>query len=42
MQQVSIYPKWSNKALPLQSRYLSAMWTAYTIPKDQIWRDYAV
>lgn len=37
MQQVSIYRKWSNKALPLQGRNLAAAWTAYMIPKDQIW-----
>lgn len=33
MQQLSIYSKRSNKALPLQGCYLAAAWTAYTILK---------
>lgn len=33
MQQLSIYSKWSNEALPLQGRYLAAVWTAYMILK---------
>lgn len=33
MQQLSISSKWSNKALPLQGRYLAATWAAYVILK---------
>lgn len=33
MQQLSIYNKWSNKALLLQGRYLAAAWTASMMVK---------